>query len=151
MRLSKKLAYCQHDKGSGVPRAEEEPTAKAAALGKLPERGKPGPEFVLLRFSFIVRFLPFLKNIRSLSYVPQTFCPFIIPHFISSFHFLVFHECHGDAWGPSHDGDFKGKAFECFPFFEEAAGGWRCWLSLQKVGFWSTGCILSWVLRTMNF
>ena len=54
MRLKKKLTYCLHGKGSGVPRAEEEPMAKAAASGKLPDRGKAAPEFVLSCPSFIV-------------------------------------------------------------------------------------------------
>lgn len=80
--------------------------------------------------SVIVDFLPLLKNTSSWPYIPQTFCPL--------FRFLVFCECHGVAWGHSHEGDFKGKTFECFLFPEDAeegvlaasAEGWflGCWL-----------------------
>lgn len=129
MRLRKKLAYCQHDKGSGVPRAEEEPTAKAAALGTLPERGKPGPEFELPRFSFIVHFLPFLKNIRSLSYVPQTFCPFIIPHFI----FLYSMSVMGTPGVLHMMETSRGRHLNAFLF---RRGGWRVGVSAESSESW---------------
>ena len=57
MRLRKKLARFLPDRGSGVPRAEEEPTAKATSLGKLPEKGKVDPKFVLSNPLFSFHFL----------------------------------------------------------------------------------------------
>lgn len=57
VRLRKKLARFLPDRSSGVPRAEEEPTAKATSLGKLPEKGKVDPKFVLSNPLFSFHFL----------------------------------------------------------------------------------------------
>lgn len=95
------------------PEQKRSPWLRQQHQGSFQTGSKAAPEFVLSCTSFIVYFLPFLKSIRSLSCIPQTFCPL--------FHFLVFHECRGDAWGHSYvGGDFKRKAFECFLYLEDA-------------------------------